>query len=283
MAQKKTLSEWLSQRFLLIINDEETFAEKAVIPFTWAKMIVIAFAIFMLTFLANFFLVNTLFATKDSAGVEKLKFVELSEEVEKLKSEINTRDQYILQIKQAISGEILEEKAVSENTENVQKDLKPDEEKLAQIGESEAKLRMEFEATQAGISNPLPNADLKNLLLFSPVRGSISKGFLPAEKHFGADILAKKGELIKCIADGTVVMASWTTDTGWTIAVQHHNKLISFYKHNSLLYKEVGDLVRAGDPLSVIGNTGEYTDGPHLHFELWYNGTPINPTDFIHF
>jgi murein DD-endopeptidase MepM/ murein hydrolase activator NlpD len=97
------------------------------------------------------------------------------------------------------------------------------------------------------------------------------------------DVVAKKDEPVKCVADGTVILSSWTNDTGHIIAIQHQGNLISVYKHNSVLLKKAGNFVRAGEIISVIGNSGELTTGPHLHFELWHNSNPVNPEIFVSF
>jgi murein DD-endopeptidase MepM/ murein hydrolase activator NlpD len=97
------------------------------------------------------------------------------------------------------------------------------------------------------------------------------------------DIVAPENEAIKATLDGVVVFADWTTETGYVIAIQHSNNLISLYKHNSVLLKKEGAFVKAGDVIAVIGNSGEQTSGPHLHFELWYKGLPLNPQDYIVF
>ena len=124
----------------------------------------------------------------------------------------------------------------------------------------------------------------EEVIFFSPVkRGMISRKFNLKEKHYGIDIVAIKNESIKCIEDGTVILASWTQESGHVICVQHQDQLISLYKHNSVLFKKVGDIVKAGDILAIIGNSGELTDGPHLHFELWYDGEPIDPEESMIF
>ena len=93
--------------------------------------------------------------------------------------------------------------------------------------------------------------------------------------------MAPENEAIKATLKGVVIFAGWTSETGHVISLQHDNNLISTYKHNSVLMKEVGDVVKAGDAIAIIGNSGELTDGPHLHFELWYNGTALNPEEYI--
>jgi len=124
---------------------------------------------------------------------------------------------------------------------------------------------------------------LPGTFLFPPINGTVTSEFDMASGHLGIDVTAKEGETVKAVYDGTVVMASFTSDGGNVISIQHANNLISVYKHNSILLKKVGDRVEAGDFIAILGNSGELTDGPHLHFELWYNGTPLNPKEFIAF
>ena len=88
---------------------------------------------------------------------------------------------------------------------------------------------------------------------------------------------------MKATLDGTVIFTGWTLETGYIISIQHSNNIISVYKHNSTLLKKTGDYVKAGDPIAIVGNTGELTTGPHLHFELWHNGTAANPKEFMSF
>jgi murein DD-endopeptidase MepM/ murein hydrolase activator NlpD len=124
---------------------------------------------------------------------------------------------------------------------------------------------------------------ISNFFFFTPMKGVVSASFKASEQHYGVDIVGPENEPIKATLDGTVILATWSSETGYTITVQHSNNLISVYKHNSVLLKKVGDYVKAGEPIAVIGNSGEQTTGPHLHFELWYNGNPINPQDYMVF
>ena len=107
--------------------------------------------------------------------------------------------------------------------------------------------------------------------------------FNAQRSHYGVDIAAPKDASIKAIDDGTVVLAAYTAETGYIIQVQHDNDLVSIYKHNSSLLKQEGDKVRAGEAVAIIGETGEYSTGPHLHFEMWRNGVPLNPEIFFSF
>lgn len=127
------------------------------------------------------------------------------------------------------------------------------------------------------------NASFHNLHFFTPAQGMVVNQFDANQKHFGIDIVSNPDEPIQSVLDGTVISADWTMNTGYVIRVQHPNNLISCYKHNSTLLKTIGDQVKAGETIAIIGNTGEFTTGPHLHFELWHNGTPIDPEDYILF
>jgi murein DD-endopeptidase MepM/ murein hydrolase activator NlpD len=118
---------------------------------------------------------------------------------------------------------------------------------------------------------------------FPPVKGLVTNSFNMAANHYGTDIVSGANEIVKSTLEGTIIMATWTLETGWVIQIQHSNNLISVYKHNAELWKRVGDFVKVGEPIAIIGNSGELTTGPHLHFELWYNGLALNPEDYISF
>ena len=125
---------------------------------------------------------------------------------------------------------------------------------------------------------------LAGLHFFPPVKGIISGKYDIRTKHFGTDIVTRPKSPVSAALDGTVIFTGWTMETGFVIQVQHPNNIVSVYKHNSTLLKETGDLVRAGEPISIVGGSGElYTSGPHLHFEIWYKGSPLDPEKHILF
>jgi murein DD-endopeptidase MepM/ murein hydrolase activator NlpD len=134
------------------------------------------------------------------------------------------------------------------------------------------------------MNNPENEKIIKEtILFFPPMRGEISGKFDPQTGHFGVDITGAEDEPIMAALEGTVVFAAWTSETGYVIELMHRNNLVTVYKHNSILFGKVGDRVTAGQPIAIIGNTGELTSGPHLHFELWNEGNPLNPVDYISF
>jgi len=123
----------------------------------------------------------------------------------------------------------------------------------------------------------------EQLFFVPPLTGVMSAGFDALKKHYGTDITAPKNSPIQAVLDGYVFIADWTIETGFTIGIQHDNELISFYKHNSALLKQTGDRIKAGEAIAIIGNSGTLSSGPHLHFELWHRGIPIDAEDFIVF
>jgi murein DD-endopeptidase MepM/ murein hydrolase activator NlpD len=124
---------------------------------------------------------------------------------------------------------------------------------------------------------------ISDMRFFIPVKGLVTNEYNPKEKHFGVDIVANPNEVVKATLDGTIIFASWTIETGNVIQIQHGNSIITVYKHCASLLKKPGDNVKTGDAIAIVGNSGELSTGPHLHFEIWQNGKPLNPRDYIVF
>ncbi len=124
---------------------------------------------------------------------------------------------------------------------------------------------------------------IEGLHFFPPVKGVVSNTFNKATNHPYIDIAAPANSVVSAVLDGTVVLAAWTEETGFTLQIQHDNDLISIYKHNSKLLKKSGDKVKAGTAIGLVGNTGKLSSGYHLHFELWHKGVPVDPTQYIKF
>jgi murein DD-endopeptidase MepM/ murein hydrolase activator NlpD len=138
--------------------------------------------------------------------------------------------------------------------------------------------------TASGGSNYAPrDIPLEQLFFMPPVAGEVTSGFDFKKDHYGIDIAAPKNTAVKSAADGVVISAGYTVETGYSIAIQHPNNVVTMYKHNSVLLKRAGSAVKAGEAIAIIGNSGENTSGPHLHFELWYKGRAVDPSDYINF
>ena len=150
--------------------------------------------------------------------------------------------------------------------------------------EEDSLLRAEIEKEDLVNLHPQFNRDNESsYLLFPPIKGTITDKLNAQKQHFGVDIAAPKDAPIKAIDDGTIIIAAYTAETGYILQIQHDNDLISVYKHNSVLLKKQGEKVRAGEAIAIIGETGEYSSGPHLHFEMWRNGIALNPESFFSF
>jgi len=146
--------------------------------------------------------------------------------------------------------------------------------------------RLEIEEKQRyNLFNDRQKEDISfsKIIFFNPVNGVIISEFDVEEQHYGIDIVTNKNEPVKSVLKGTVVFSSWTSETGHVIAIQHKNGFYSTYKHNAVVLKEIGDMVESGEVIAIVGESGELTTGPHLHFELWHHGIPVNPENFILF
>jgi len=159
---------------------------------------------------------------------------------------------------------------------------------LGEGNESTLDFRLDTTVTQPIAQKLNASAENQGLSLYNyhfykPITGIVSQKFNVKEKHYGIDVVSKKNETIKAALSGKIIVANWTLDEGNVIGVQHQDNLISFYKHNSVLLKRKGDLVKSGEVIAIVGNSGELSSGPHLHFEIWQNGTPLNPLDVISF
>ncbi len=120
-------------------------------------------------------------------------------------------------------------------------------------------------------------------IFFTPLKGTVVNGFNPSANHYAVDIVSKTNEAIKATLPGTVILSTWSVETGYTIAIQHAGNIVSVYKHNSALLKSQGTYVAAGEAIAIYGGSGTLSSGPHLHFELWLNGNPVDPENFMVF
>lgn len=201
--------------------------------------------------------------------------------LDSLQRELAMRDQYFFNINRIVNGERPEDFLNDTTT------LKRKGEIVFTRSENDSLLRQKVEAEEQfrlSVTNQTTEGTgLYDVHFFTPVRGIITNPFNPLENHYGIDLVAGPNEVVKATLGGTVTMATWTLETGYVIQIQHSNNIMSVYKHNAELFKTVGLKVSAGDAIAVIGNSGELTTGPHLHFELWHDGVPLDPADFIVF
>jgi murein DD-endopeptidase MepM/ murein hydrolase activator NlpD len=203
--------------------------------------------------------------------------------LDSLDRELKLRDKYFDNLNAIISGNKPVEMSVQQDTANNYKAIKfstsSNDSALRARVENEEKYNLTIGPSATGSVS-----GLASLHFFPPVKGIVSGKYDVRTKHFGTDIVTKPKALVSTVLDGTVIFTGWTMETGFVIEVQHANNIVSVYKHNASLLKETGDLVRAGDVISVVGDSGElYTSGPHLHFEIWFKGSPLDPEKHILF
>ena len=186
---------------------------------------------------------------------------------------------YVMNIQDIISGNIKADSVHSMDSLTVVRS-----EELMERTQAEDEFRKQYEETERYNLTTIDNAPaVTGLIFFRPTRGMISSGFDANQKHYGIDIAASPNESVLSTLDGTVILATYTADTGYVIQVQHNQNLVSVYKHCGSLLKKVGDTVKAGEAIALVGNTGEKTTGPHLHFEIWNKGRSLDPTKYIVF
>lgn len=203
--------------------------------------------------------------------------------LDSLDRELKLRDRYFENLNSIISGstpsEIVLKQDSTKNYKAIKFNSSPADSVLRARVENEERYNLTL-----GPASPESVSGLANLHFFPPVKGIVSGRYELRTKHFGTDIVTKPKALVSAVLDGTVIFTGWTMETGFVIEVQHPNNIVSVYKHNASLLKETGDLVRAGDAISIVGDSGErYTSGPHLHFEIWYKGSPLDPEKHILF
>lgn len=153
-----------------------------------------------------------------------------------------------------------------------------------EISEKDSALRAEYDSYKYSLSSISPSKTAASTLNFyAPLNGSITDKFNRDNNHLGIDITAPDNEIVKSTLEGTVVIATWSSESNYIIGIQHLNNYFSLYRQNSSLIKKEGDFVRAGEPIAVIGKSSKAPNQNSLHFEIWHNGTAINPEDLISF
>ena len=274
----------LLHKYRLVVLNEDTFEERFAVKLTRLN-------VFFLTSLAAIILVTltTLLIVftplreyipgYSSAALQK-QALQLDTKTDSLMKTINMNDAYINSLKRVLRGEV---STVVINKDSIFKAAQVDTD-ILELNRSKADSLLREKVRNEDKYNLFETAStVKDFVFFPPVKGSISSKFDLNEKHFAVDIVIPINTPVKATSDGRVLFASWTSDAGYVIIIDHGDELISVYKHNSSLTKSQGDFVKAREVIAISGASGELSTGPHLHFELWSNGIPLNPTNFIDF
>jgi murein DD-endopeptidase MepM/ murein hydrolase activator NlpD len=281
----KIVADQLKNKYRLVILNDETFAEKFAFRLSPLGVIVTigTVTIIMTTLVIAIIAFTPIREYIPGYGdvTERKEILNLTVKTDSLEDILKARDWYMKNLVNVFQGN------VEGKTDKPAKDTSGKYQKVnVKPSESDQQFRKDVENEPASIkfagSNIKKNV-LANYLFFSPVKGIITESFNASEEHYGVDVVAKKDALIKSTLDGTVIYSAFTPEDGHVIQIQHENNLVSIYKHNSSITKRMGDKVKSGEVIAIIGNSGESSEGPHLHFELWHNGLPINPEEFIVF
>jgi murein DD-endopeptidase MepM/ murein hydrolase activator NlpD len=272
----------LFHKYRFVIMKDSSFEEKLSVKLTRINVIAFVGTLVFLCFFSTMLLIaytplSEYVPGKSSIEVQK-SLIALNIKSDSLEAILVSRSIYLENINKIINGEELvtpENYAEITNTQIPISFEKSKEDSLFRV-------KVEAEDKSSIYKKDKPNNNT-TLMFFTPLTGLISDGYNNKTKHFGIDLVAKEKSRISSVLEGTVIISHWAYETGYVIGIQHKNDYLSFYKHNSVLLKSVGDYVNAGDHIAIIGNSGELSSGPHLHFELWHKGTPVNPENYISF
>ena len=287
----RSLLDRLRDKYRLIIVDDETFEERTSFKLSRLNVLtIIASASMLITVILLSIVIYT--PAKElipgySDAQAKREAKQALERADAMEDELYKQDLYIQNVMRVLKGEVnSEEIETPENSAPVEEhkgdlDFSPsikDSVLRADVA-AEERYNLNFKNSESRTTM----AALSNLVFFSPLRGTVSSSFNIATEHLVVDVVAPDKTAIKSVLEGTVILSTWSANEGYVIAIQHVDNLISIYKHNSILLKKTGDIVKAGESVAIIGNSGELSDGPHLHLELWYRGDALDPENFILF
>ena len=276
----------LKHKYRLILMNDISLEEQISFRFSALDVItvltigcVLLFVFFLL--LVGYTPLNEFVPGKASSSLHK-ELIAITLKTDSLEKKLLVNELYLKNITAIVNGE----DPINISTENTLVLSASETELSFKKSKEDSLLRLAVEAEDKISVSPTDkkdNLDMESVLFFSPIKGVVTNGFDRKKNHFGTDIVAKQDEPIKCVFDGVVVISHWTSETGNVIGVQHANGMFSLYKHNSILFKRAGEYVKSGEVIAIIGNSGELSSGPHLHFELWHKGTPVNPENYISF
>ncbi len=285
---KKNWRERLKHTYRLVIMNEETFKDVASYRLSLLNVYVLLSTIIVLVTIGVVMVIALTPAKRLIPGYGEAsalpEVMAMNRELDSLEAALQAQRLYTEHFRRMLSGEVetvedIQNQPVEfpDSTLHVER-IPEDEEIRQEVSRAETRNKSSNEVISRSADLPL-----EQMYFITPIMGEISEHFEREKKHFGVDILAPKNTPAKAILPGWVILAEWNVNTGNTIIIQHPNNVITLYKHNSSLLKETGDFVKAGEAVAIIGNTGEQTSGPHLHFELWHNGQPVNPEKYINF
>lgn len=281
----RRLGVFLKSKYRLVILNDNTFGEKFSLRLSPWSLIVggLATTIIMATLVISLVAFTPLREYIPGYGTvaERKQILQLTLRADSIEQILDARDTYMNNILN-----VMNEK-VETKSEKPKKDTTGKYSGVkTNASESDIAFRKDFESNRNSSIAAITNSKLKGLselVFYTPVKGLIISSYNLAEDHFGIDVVTKADEMVKSTLDGTVVFTGYSAEDGYVIQIQHSNNLTSIYKHNAEILKKTGERIKSGEAIAIVGNTGEKSKGPHLHFELWYNGIPINPQECVAF
>lgn len=282
--RRKEIKRKLLHKYRLVILNENTFEEKISFKLNRLNVFVTgtlaAIALIALTTLLIAFTPLREYIPGYSSTALKRQATLLTYKTDSLVNALSYTNRYLENIRSVLTGEVQTSQITPDSIFEGLK-IDPSQVDLNPIRE-DSLLRAQVALEDKYNLFEQPTFD-GSVLLFTPLTGSISQGYDPDHQHYAVDIVAPRDTPVKAVANGTVIFSEWTAATGYVVIVDHQQGLLSVYKHNGSLTREQGAVVRAGEVIATVGNTGELTTGPHLHFELWKDGNPVNPMNYIDF
>ena len=282
--QNKTFLKRIFNDYKVVVSSEDTFEEK--LSFKANKInafiIMLLYSIILIAFTISIVFFTQLREMVPGYSSSDLlnRAIYLTKKTDSLEQQIALNNKFYKSIEDVLSGNVDEfisrdELSIDSNlinsdiftiSPNLQDSI------LRQYVENEDKFNL--------TNNELV---IENKMFFSPIKGEITQSFNFNENHFAIDIAADIGTPVKSVLDGKIIFSEWSLETGYVVVIDHGENIISVYKHNSKTLKEQNDFVQAGEVIAYSGNQGNLSSGPHLHFELWKNGTPIDPEPLLNF
>lgn len=281
---KRKFRQKLIDKYRLVILNENTFEEKLSFKLTRLNVFILGGVFSILLIVGTIFLIAFTPLREYIPGYSSTQLkrdaTKLVYKADSLQQVLEVNNVYLEKVRALLTGEISE---VIFDKDSVLESIQYDKDSLdLNPSEMDLEFRLEIESADRYSIFDEATKDV-DIVFFAPVTGTLTDGYDLEKKHFAVDIAVEMGTPVKSVADGTVIFAEWTAETGNVIIVRHASGFISIYKHNTTLHKHQGDLVKSGEVIASAGNTGEFSTGPHLHFELWNEGYPVNPINYIDF
>lgn len=282
--EKEDLRTKLFSKYRLVVINEDTFEERLMFRLTRLNVFIFG-SLFSILLITGTILLIAFTPLKEyipgySSVKLKKEATQLVYKVDSLQQVLKVNNLYIDKVRELLTGKISE---VQFDKDSILETIHYDKDSMnlnASDADLEFRLDIESEDRYSIFNEATKNA---GIVFFAPVSGTLTDGYNLKTKHFAVDIAVEMNTPVKSVADGTVIFAEWTAQTGHVIIVEHTSGFISIYKHNTALHKEQGDLVKSGEVIASAGGTGELSTGPHLHFELWNDGYPVDPINYIDF